>query len=296
MPGRPSHARAPQVAASSGLEGAEAAPGQALDLLADEPVRQRASGVGPDVDRDPRVASGGDGVVAAGVEVEHVGVVAGELLLRGLGDRREGVDVDERRHDGDPLPGERLDRVRDQADGVLDAVGPGGREVDERLLAEAVGGDPRPLLVGGGDGLGEDVGGPARREVTGVAVDPVADELDPPVARPGLQAHPLDEVLGLDLPRVVADVAPGPRDVPAGADDARQVGAVVDPAGVRRRAGVADEEGAGLAVARAPGPRRSRGRRLRARRGRRGSGRRRAPAAPTRRCGSPRGRRSAARR
>ncbi len=123
-------------------------------------------------------------------------------------------------------------RLRHQPAGVLDAVGPRGGEVVEALLPEAVGRHPGALLVGGRDRLGEDVGRPARGEVTGVAVDPVADELDPAVAGPGLGTHLVDEAVGLHLPGEAADVAPGAGDVPAGPDDLRQVGAVVDPPGV----------------------------------------------------------------
>jgi hypothetical protein len=104
---------------------------------------------------------------------------------------------------------------------VLDAVGAGGGEVAQRLLPEAVRGHPRPLLVGGSHRPGEHVGRPARGEVAGVAVDPVADELDPAVARAGLDAHLVDELLGLDLPGVVADVAPRAGDVPTRAHEAR---------------------------------------------------------------------------
>ena len=102
--------------------------------------------------------------------------------------------------------------------------------------------------MGRGDRLGEHVRRPARLEVAGVAVDPVADELDPAVADTGLDAHPLDELLGLDLPRVVADVAPGPGDVAPRADHLGEVVALVDPAGVGGRPGVADEQGAVITV------------------------------------------------
>src|SRR5690606_34700639 len=50
------------------------------------------------------------------------------------------------------------------------------------------------------------------------------------------------------LPAVVADVAASPGDVPTGPHDPRQVITLVDPAGVGRRAGIAQEEHAGLAV------------------------------------------------
>ena len=72
--------------------------------------------------------------------------------------------------------------------------------------------------------------------------------LTQPSPAAGLDAHPLDELLGLDLPGVVADVAPGASDVPPGSDDLGQVVALVDPAGVGGRPGVPDEQGAVVAV------------------------------------------------
>ena len=140
-----------------------------------------------------------------------------------------------------PLDGRR-DRVRGKPAGVLDAVDAGRDQVRQAVLAEAVRGDPGALLVRGGHRRDEDVGRPAGRQVAGVAVDPVAHQLDPAVAGPGLGADLLDQLLGLDLVRVVADVAAGAGDVPAGADDPRQVRLVVDPAGVRGAAGVADQQ------------------------------------------------------
>ena len=52
----------------------------------------------------------------------------------------------------------------------------------------------------------------------------------------------------LDLVGVVADVALGPRDVPAGADQPGQVLAVVDPGGVGGRAAVPQQQRAGVPV------------------------------------------------
>jgi hypothetical protein len=75
---------------------------------------------------------------------------------------------------------------------------------------------------------------PAGGQIPGVPVDPVADELDPAVAAPGLLSDVRDEVVGLDLMGEVADVAAGARDVTARPDDLRQVLPVVDPAGVGR--------------------------------------------------------------
>ena len=57
-----------------------------------------------------------------------------------------------------------------------------------------------------------------------------------------------DELVLLDLVGVVADVAAGAGDVPTGADDLRQVLALVDPARVAGLPGVADQQRAGVAV------------------------------------------------
>ena len=96
--------------------------------------------------------------------------------------------------------------------------------------------------------LGQDVDGPQRRQVAGLPVDPVGDELDPPVAPRRLAADLLDQAVGLDLRGVAPLVAAGPGDVPARPDQPRQVVAVVDPAGVGGAAGVAQQQRAGVAV------------------------------------------------
>ena len=85
-------------------------------------------------------------------------------------------------------------------------------------------------------------------EVADLAVDPVPDELDPPVAGAGLGDQGGDELVRLDLVRHPAQVAAGAGDVAPGAHHARQVGLVVHPAGVGGRAGVAQQERAGVAV------------------------------------------------
>ena len=98
------------------------------------------------------------------------------------------------------------------------------------------------------DGLGERVVGEGRGEVAGLAGDPVADQLDPPVAPLRLAGDVRRQVRGLDLVGVVADVAPGAGDVAAAPDQAGQVVAVVDPGGVGGHARVADQQGAAVAV------------------------------------------------
>jgi hypothetical protein len=135
---------------------------------------------------------------------------------------------------GDALCRKGFQRLWGEPRGVLDAVGAGGGEVVQGLFAEAVSGDPHPLLVGRSDRLRQHVDRPAGREVATVPVDPVADELDPAVAGSRLQSDLLDELLRLDLPRVVADVATRPRDVTPCTHELGQVVSVVDPAGVHR--------------------------------------------------------------
>ena len=94
-----------------------------------------------------------------------------------------------------------------------------------------------------------------RRQVALLAGDPVADQLDPAVAALRLAGDVRAQLAGLDLVGVVADVALGAGDVPAGADQPRQVLAVVDPGGVGGRAAVADQQRAGVAVLRPPAAR-----------------------------------------
>ncbi len=89
---------------------------------------------------------------------------------------------------------------------------------------------------------------PAGSEVTLVPVDPVTDQLDPPVATPRLLFDIGDELLRLDLPAVVAQITLGASDVPPGPDDPWQAVALVDPSCVRRRAGVADQQRPGVPV------------------------------------------------
>ena len=137
---------------------------------------------------------------------------------------------------------------RQQPGGVLDAVDPGVEHVIQGVFGEAVCGDAGPLIVGGPDGVLDRPGGKTGGEVAGVAVDPVPHELDPAVARAGLLPHGLDEILRFDLDGQARQVAPGPGEMPAGADDPGQVRALLEPACVVDGAGVADQECPGVAV------------------------------------------------
>ena len=131
---------------------------------------------------------------------------------------------------------------------MLDAVDAGVDQGRQRGLSEDVGRDPGVVLVGGRDRLADGVRVPARRQVTAVAGDPVADQLDPAVAALRLLDDVRRELVGLDLVGVAADVAPGAREVPAGPDQAGQVVALLHPTGVAGRSAVAQEQRTGVAV------------------------------------------------
>ena len=141
-----------------------------------------------------------------------------------------------------------VDQVLGEPGAVLDAVDARADQPRQHRLAEAVGGDLGAVLVRDPDRLGERVGRERRRQVAGVAVDPVADQLDPAVAALRLLGDVRRELGRLDLVGVVADVALGAGDVPTGPDQPRQVLAVVDPRGVGGRPAVAQEQRPGVAV------------------------------------------------
>ena len=96
------------------------------------------------------------------------------------------------------------DRRVGQPGAVLDAVDPRPDQPRQRILAEHVRGDPRALPVRGGDSGGQDLVAPQRRQIADGAVDPVADQFDPPVTDAGLLG---DQVRQQD--RVGVDRQPG---------------------------------------------------------------------------------------
>src|SRR6476469_4341380 len=218
------------------------------DLVDDAAVCDAAAGVRAGVPRDARRQDVGDGLPDAAVQVEHVSRVD-RVLRRGLREARERLDVDQRRDQRGAVGGHQLDRVGREPGAVLDAVDAGGDEARQRLLAEHVRGDPGAGLVGDLDRLGQHVVRPQRREVALVAVDPVADQLDPAVACGGLfRDHGGQQLRRPHLLADVADVPLGSRDVPAGADDPWQLQLLLQRPGVQRGATVTDEQGAGVAV------------------------------------------------
>ena len=141
----------------------------------------------------------------------------------------------------------------------------------QRVGAEDVRGDPGPRGVRGGDRRDQHVVGPQRGEVAAVAVDPVADQLDPAVAAAACSRTACGSSAGRRARRRGRDVALGPAEVPAGADDPRQVGAVVAAAGcrpaIRSRGSAACRRPGRSAPARAASARLDRRRRCRSRRG-----------------------------
>ncbi len=109
-------------------------------------------------------------------------------------------------------------------------------------------GDPDAELVGPVDRGGEHVVRPQRGQVAGVAVDPVADQLHPAVAEPGLLLHRGHQAGRLDLDADVTQVALRPGDVLPGADEPRQVVAALHHPVVHRHAGVPQQQRAGVPV------------------------------------------------
>src|SRR4051812_8709429 len=223
-------------------------PDELGDLLSDEAVGQRAPGVRADEDRHAGLVGLRHGLVALLVQPAHVRGVDREPLPPRRRVRGEVAGVHQGRHDRPPAGGRGGPRLVGEPGAVLDAVDARLEQVGQAVLAEAVRRHPRALLVGGLHGLAQGVGRPTRGQVADLPVDPVAHELDPAVAAPGLGADDVGEFARLDLVREVADVALGAGDVAAGSDDAGQVLAFVDPAGVGGRPGVAQEQGAGVPV------------------------------------------------
>ena len=182
------------------------------------------------------------------VEVDHRVGVGGEPLLPGCGVLRELVELHDGRHQPGAVLDHRVDEVLGETGAVLDAVDARLDQPGQHAVAEAVRRHLGALGVRGGDGVGEGLRGERRGEVALVARDPVADQLDPAVAVAGLLGGVRRQVGRLHLVGVAADVALRRGDVPAAADQPGQVVAVVDPARVGGRTGVADEERPAVAV------------------------------------------------
>ena len=225
---------------------AEAVHGE--DLGRKDAVQLVAGAVGARVEGHPRLVGAHDRLAAARVEILHGGGVRRELGRRGRGEIGEDLQLGDRGNQCGSLLCHRLDEIRAQPGAVLDAVDPGLDQAGQDLVTETVGGDARVVVVGHLDRLGERLGREGRFQVSLGPVDPVADELDPAVPGAGLPLDGLGQAFGLDLVGVVAHVALRTPDVAAGADQPGQVVTGLDPAGVGGGAGVAQEQGAGVAV------------------------------------------------
>ena len=128
---------------------------------------------------------------------------------------------------------------------MLDAVDAGGHQFGDGLLAEDVGGHPTTEFVGPGDRRRGHLGRPQRCKITDVPIDPVTHQLDPAVTARGLPLDLGHQFARLDLGAVVAQIAHGAGDVPAGPDDLGQVVALVHPPGVGRAAGITQQQRSG---------------------------------------------------
>src|SRR2546423_2230118 len=193
---------------------------QCNDLTPDATVLDSPAGVAAGVNRDSRVDDSPDGVPEPGVQRPHVRGVT-RVLGGAVGDRREGLDVDQCRYQGGPPRGHLGDGVRRQAGAVLDAVDAGGDQAGQRVGAEDVCGDPGSRVVRGGDRLGEHVIGPQGGEVTRRAVNPVTHPLDPAVPCRGLFAHSVGQQSRfIQLDADGRDDTLWPRQSPPGSDAA----------------------------------------------------------------------------
>ena len=143
---------------------------------------------------------------------------------------------------GTPLLDEPRNVPGQESGGVFDAVDAGVEHLVQGVLREAVGGDACAFVMRGQDGITHDGGRKAGCQVAGFAVDPVPDELDPAVAVAGLLAHGLHKALRFHLDGETAEVAPGARDVSAGADQYREVPAALHPPGIGGGTGVPHQQ------------------------------------------------------
>ena len=180
---------------------------------------------------------------------------AGKRCGPRLGVLGELVELHDGRHEGGAAGDHRVDQPLVEAGAVLDAVDAGLDQPRQHRAPKQCAVTRAPLLVRRRDRGRERLRRERRREVALLAGDPVPHQLDPAVPGARLAGGRVGELAGLDLVGVVADVALGAGQVPPAADQARQVVAVVDPAGVGRRAGVADQQRPGVAVLRPPAPR-----------------------------------------
>ena len=221
---------------------------QGEDFVRNAAVADDASGVGAGEDAH----TGGMGLrhplQPPLPEGPHVGCVPWKLRLRLGGNVRKRGDVDEGGHDRHPLFGEPGQVPRQEPGGVLNAVDAGIEHLVQGVLGEAVGGHPGAFVMRRTDGVADDGGGKGGCQVADAPVDPVPHQFDPAVTVPGLLAHRLNQALGFDFVGEAAQVAPGPGNVPARADQDRKFLAALHPSRIGRRARIPDQQRAGVEV------------------------------------------------
>ncbi|MCY1230099.1 hypothetical protein D9M72_424960 [compost metagenome] len=219
-----------------------------LDLVHDPAVADDTARISPGVDRHARFEGLEDALVPPFPERLHVRRVHRKLRFRTSRDVRKRRNVDERGNDGNALVHEPGDVARQQAGSVFDAVDAGVEHVIQGVLCETVGGHPGAFVVGGAHSVPHQCGRERRRKVAGVPVDPVPYELDPAVTRQRLLAYGLDQSVRFHFDGESPEVAARPGDVAAGADDARQLRPLLEPARVVDGAGITDEQRARVPV------------------------------------------------
>ena len=186
-----SHARAPQVAADSASAAGQTGLDQLGDLRRDQPVRQRAAGVRADVDRHAGVVggrapcrSGGRAGRAcarpsAGTWPRRPPAMAGKVaMLTSVGTIAT------------PCAGEQRRWCRSVSPVACSTQSmPASTRSRSESSAKQCAVTRAPSACAAAIAAASASARPAGGQVAGVAVDPVADQLDPAVAAAGLLAH-----------------------------------------------------------------------------------------------------------
>ena len=125
---------------------------------------------------------------------------------------------------------------------MFDAVDTGFDQPGQCVLAEDVRGHPNTLGMGGGDGGGQYVVRPQRRQVADRPVDPVADEFHPSIAAAGLLGQRFRELpFVVEFDGITLQVPLGSSQMPSGPDDPGKIMVIVKTAGVGGRTTVAQQ-------------------------------------------------------
>jgi hypothetical protein len=219
---------------------------QFLHLISYPAVLDHAAGIRSRKDRHAGFKRFQHPFAASFPKTSHVVCVRGKLRGSLGGDIRKSRDVDQRRNNRDGLLNETGYVPGQEASGVFNAVNPGVEHVIDGVFSEAVGRHPGSFIAGGRDGIPDNVRGKGSCEVAGVTVDPVSDDLHPPVSITGFLADSFHEPARLDFMAQAAQIPAAACNVAACPDEPGQVLALLHPPCVAGRPGIADQQRAGV--------------------------------------------------